>query len=95
MMDSDALVVDYAARLVLLLLGGGLILSFLRLVMGPSLPDRVAALDTIATLALCSIAVTCILSDRPVLLDVAMVVALMVFLGTVAFAKYVEKRVER
>jgi multicomponent Na+:H+ antiporter subunit F len=94
-MDSDPFVVDYAARLTLLLLSGGMILAFLRLVRGPSLPDRVAALDTVATLALCAIAVTCILSGQSVFLDVAMVVALVVFLGTVAFAKYVEKRVER
>jgi multicomponent Na+:H+ antiporter subunit F len=87
--------VDYASRLVLILLGSGLILSFLRLVKGPSLPDRVAALDAIAMLALCYIAVASILSGWAVYLDVAMVLALVVFLGTVGFARYVEKRAHR
>ena len=95
MIDAEPSVVEYAARLTLILLGAGLILSFLRLVKGPSLPDRVAALDAAAMLALCFIAVVCVLSGRSVFLDVAMVLALVVFLGTVAFARYIEKRADR
>lgn len=66
-------------------------LAFVRLVRGPSLPDRVVALDLMSTLAVGIIAVYAIATDQPVFLDVAIVLALIAFLGTVAFARYVEK----
>lgn len=69
-----------------------LFLAFARLVRGPSLPDRVVALDLIATLTVGMIVVYTITTRQPVLLDVAIVVALVSFLGTVAFAQYVERR---
>ena len=67
-------------------------LAFLRLVRGPSLPDRVVALDLIGTFAVGIIAAYDIATEQPILLDAATVVALVAFLGTVAFAHYVEKR---
>jgi multicomponent Na+:H+ antiporter subunit F len=69
-----------------------LFLAFFRLVRGPSLPDRVVALDLIGTLAVGIIAAYDIATDQPVLLDAATVVALVAFLGTVAFARYVERK---
>ncbi len=69
------------------------ILAFVRLVRGPTLPDRVVALDLIATLMIGIIAVYAIATDEPVLLDLAIVLALISFLGTVAFAHYIERRV--
>ena len=69
-----------------------LFLAFARLVRGPSLPDRVVALDLMGTLAVGVIAVQAIQAGQPVSLDVAIVVALIVFLGTAAFAQYLERR---
>ncbi len=68
------------------------ILAFVRLVRGPTLPDRVVALDLIATLMIGIIAIYSIATDEPVLLDLAIVLALISFLGTVAFAHYIERR---
>ncbi len=64
------------------------ILAFVRLVRGPSLPDRVVALDLISSLMIGIIAVYAIATD-----DLAIVLALISFLGTVAFANYIERRV--
>jgi multicomponent Na+:H+ antiporter subunit F len=69
------------------------ILAFVRLLRGPSLADRVVALDLITTLMIGIIAVYAIGTDEPVLLDLAIVLALISFLGTVAFAHYIERRV--
>lgn len=77
---------------ILPLLSVAIVLAFVRLVRGPSLPDRVAALDLIATLGVGMIAVYAIATDQPVFLDVAIVLALISFLGTVAFAYYLERR---
>jgi multicomponent Na+:H+ antiporter subunit F len=70
----------------------GLFLAFARLVRGPSLPDRVVALDLIAVISAAFIAVYAIDSGQSVFLDAAIVLGLITFLGTVAFARYVERR---
>ena len=70
-------------------------LSFFRLLRGPSLPDCVVALDLMTTLALGIIALLTIYSGKSVFLDVAIVLALISFLGTVAFARYIEQRERR
>lgn len=77
---------------VLPLLGGALVLAFVRLVRGPSLPDRVVALDLMATLIIAISATYAVATDRPAYLDAAIVLALITFLGTVAFAYYLHRR---
>jgi len=74
------------------LLGAGFLLAFIRLVIGPSLPDRVVALDLIATLSVATIGTYAIATDQQVFVDVAIVLALIAFLGTIAFAQYIERR---
>jgi multicomponent Na+:H+ antiporter subunit F len=69
-----------------------LFLSFIRLARGPSLPDRVVALDVITVIVAGILAVNTIDSGRAVFLDAAIVLALMSFLGTVAFGRYLERR---
>ena len=69
-----------------------LFLAFARLVRGPSLPDRVVALDLIAVIRAAFLAVYAVDSRQPVFLDAAIVLGLITFLGTVAFARYVERR---
>lgn len=78
--------------LVLAFLSIAIVFSFIRLFRGPSLPDRVVALDLMAMLGIGIIANYAIATNQPVMLDVATVVALISFLGTVAFAYYVERR---
>ncbi|CAN5653573.1 hypothetical protein BH20CHL7_BH20CHL7_04150 [soil metagenome] len=68
-----------------------LVLTFLRLALGPNLMDRVVALELTATLVVGVIAATSIASGTPVLLDVAIALALVAFIGAVAFARYAER----
>lgn len=79
-------------NLVFAMLTAALALALLRLVRGPSLPDRVVALDLIAVIAVGMIAIYAIDLNQQVFLEVGVVVALIAFLGTVAFAQYVERR---
>lgn len=71
------------------------VFAFVRLLRGPSLPDRVVALDLISTAGVAVAGVYAIGTGRTVFLDVAVVIALIAFLGTVAFAHYIENLVER
>ena len=68
-----------------------IVLAFIRLALGPSLPDRVVALDmmTISIVAFCGLAA--IRYDAPAFLDVAVVLALVGFLATVALARFAER----
>jgi multicomponent Na+:H+ antiporter subunit F len=77
---------------VLPLLVLGVIFAFFRLLQGPSLPSRVIALDMVSILGIGIIVVYAMISDQPVFIDVASVLALVSFLGTIAFAAYVERR---
>jgi multicomponent Na+:H+ antiporter subunit F len=77
---------------VLPLLVFGVIFSFIRLLQSPSLPGRVIALDMMSVLGIGIIVVYAVVTNQPVFVDVASVLALVSFLGTVAFAAYVERR---
>jgi len=72
-------------------LAAGFALAFLRLVRGPSLPDRIVALDVMAMIGVALLVMNAIVANEPLMLDVAMGMALIFFLGTVAFARYLEK----
>ena len=63
-----------------------------RVLRGPSDPDRVLALDMIGLLSVSFIAVVAVASQQAVLLDAAIALALVSFLGTVAFARFIERR---
>jgi multicomponent Na+:H+ antiporter subunit F len=84
---SAGLIVAY------LLLATGMLTAFWRLVVGPSLPDRVVALDVLATMAIGVLALAAMQSGEKILLDVALAIALITFLGTVALAMSLEKGV--
>jgi multicomponent Na+:H+ antiporter subunit F len=73
-----------------------LIMSFLltvvRLVRGPSVADRVVALDSLFILGMAFIAVYVIATGRDVYLDIAIALGLVGFLATVAYARFVFQR---
>lgn len=92
---SEMALVDWTASAALLLLAAGMVLALARLVRGPSLPDRVVALDLMSTITVGIIAVHSVLSGETVYLDAAVILALIAFLGTVAFARYLAMRGNR
>lgn len=83
---------DYLSYIILPLLSISVLLVFIRFLKGPSLADRVVALDLIVTIGLAMMAIYAIISKQESFLDIAMIFALIAFLGTVAFSYYLEKR---
>jgi multicomponent Na+:H+ antiporter subunit F len=73
------------------LLAISLLMALVRLFRGPSLPDRIVALELTSMLSVGIILVQVIEIGESLLLDVAIVVALMAFLGTITFAYYAER----
>ncbi|MEX2592318.1 MAG: cation:proton antiporter [Anditalea sp.] len=83
---------DYLYYVILPVLALAILLIFIRFVQGPRLADRVIALDLLLTTGIGIIAVYSVYSDQPTFLDIAMIMALIAFLGTVAYSYYLEKR---
>jgi multicomponent Na+:H+ antiporter subunit F len=85
----DTLVfLDAVVYVSLVALSVALGLGLLRLIRGPTLPDRIVALELVATLLVGVVAVHAIGTREPVYLDVGILLALVAFLGAVAFARF-------
>ncbi len=78
--------------IILPILTFSVLLIFYRFLKGPSISDRVIALDLLITTGIGIIAIYSIVSEQSTFLDIAMILALIAFLGTVAFSYYLEKR---
>lgn len=80
-----------SAAVALTMLAAAACLTFIRLLKGPTLPDRVVALDLIGVLMVCILVVAAAAHEQQAFLDVGMVVALISFVGTVAYSRYIER----
>jgi multicomponent Na+:H+ antiporter subunit F len=85
-MNFDALDVSFA------FLGASLVLALARAARGPSLPDRVVGLELTSMTSVGIVLVRAVQVGSGYFLDIAMVLALVAFLGSVALAYYIEKR---
>ncbi|UXZ55016.1 cation:proton antiporter [Halomonas sp. 7T] len=74
-----------------IIMGLALILTFVRVVRGPSLPDRVVALELFSTTVVGLVGVYAIQSGVASFLDAAIVIALMGFLAAIGFARFLER----
>lgn len=80
---------DYATLIAQILLIIAFILVTIRLILGPTLSDRILCLDMLATLGIGFIAIFAIRTTQFAYIDVAIALGLIGFLATVAFARYV------
>ena len=76
----------FAICLIVLLLS--VIILLWRVYLGPTLYDRVIAVNSIGTLAVLLIGVVGFLTERPDFLDIALLYALINFIGTIAVLKF-------
>ena len=76
-----------AGAIALLALG----IAFLRLLLGPTIPDRAVALDGMTIIAVSLIVFAAFRAGRVIYVDVALVYGVVSFLGVVALARYVER----
>ncbi|NCA68845.1 MAG: cation:proton antiporter [Sphingobacteriia bacterium] len=73
-----------------ILMGAAVILALLRLVLGPTAPDRVVAADTLTIIMTLVIVGLALLFVNPVYLDIALVFGVLAFVGVVAIARAIE-----
>jgi multicomponent Na+:H+ antiporter subunit F len=82
---------EVVTQAALVTLGVALLIAVVRLVKGPTLPDRIVAMDLVGVLVVGLIVVLAASTGVPATLDAALVIALIGFVGTVAYATYVER----
>lgn len=63
----------------------------LRILWGPTVPDRLVALDAIGVTLISSIALLSVLFETAFFMEVILLIAIMSFIGTIAFSKFIEK----
>lgn len=90
-MTSDT-ILNAAIGLALLLLSIALLMTVLRIVRGPTLPDRVLGLDMLVAIAIGFIAVIAVKTGFSLYIDIAIALGLVGFLATIAFARFVLTR---
>ena len=83
---------DVALLVALALLSASFLLTVYRVLLGPTLPDRVLALDMLVVTAVGFIAVLGIKTGNTLYLDIAIALGLVGFLATVAFARFILSR---
>ena len=71
-----------------------MIFGVIRIVLGPTVPDRVVGLDTINTLVIAVMIILGAAYDEVIYIDVAIVYALLSFVGTLYIAKHLEGDLE-
>ena len=91
--DITVIETGIVAALALTAIGG--LAGCVRLVLGPSLADRVVSLDLVTVLLIAIAALMALKTGEAVYLDLGLALALVGFLATVAFARYAERRPER
>ena len=69
----------------------GIVLSFVRLILGPTIADRAVALDGMTIISISLIVFIAYFSNRIIYLDVAIVYGLISFIGIVAISRYLAR----
>ena len=77
---------------VMVVVGAAMLLALWRLVRGPTAPDRILALDTLYVATIAQVVLLGMLDETEVYFEIALIIAMLGFFGTVVLSKYVVRR---
>ena len=66
------------------------LLALIRVFLGPTVPDRVVGVDTVNTLVVASMIVLGAAYNRAIYIEIAIIYALLSFIGTIFIARYIK-----
>ncbi|PZD96155.1 Na(+)/H(+) antiporter subunit F1 [Paenibacillus sambharensis] len=75
----------------LIILSFSVLTGLVRVLLGPSMPDRIIALDTIGINLIGIVAILSVMQRTQTYLEIILLIGIVAFLGTIAFSKYIEK----
>jgi multicomponent Na+:H+ antiporter subunit F len=82
---------DVLVYLAATLAGVAFVLALIRFILGPSSADRIIAFDSLTIISMTGIVLVALAEGRGIYLDVALVYALLSFLGVIVVARYIER----
>ena len=77
----------------LIFFGIAILITFVRIVIGPTFPDRVIAMDVIGVNLISAMAIISILFHTRAFFDVILVLGILAFISTISFSKFLERGV--
>jgi multisubunit Na+/H+ antiporter MnhF subunit len=89
--SPDLPVPDWVVTASAVMLGLAVLCCFIRFSLGPRTPDRIVAFDLLASLVIASLLLTGIATGSPFYLQTVLGFSLVLFLGTVALARYLDR----
>lgn len=84
--------IDMAIAATMVVVGLSMLLALWRLVRGPTAPDRILALDTLYVSTIAEVVLLGMLEETETYFEIALVIAMLGFFGTVVLSKYVVRR---
>ncbi|MCD9047824.1 MULTISPECIES: K+/H+ antiporter subunit F [unclassified Luteimonas] len=84
--------IDIAVVAGMVVVGSAMLLSLIRLIRGPSAPDRILALDTLYVSTIAQLILFGMHLDSEIYFEAALIIAMLGFFGTVVLSKYVIRR---
>lgn len=85
--------IEVMLKVSLVLFAIAIAIALLRIILGPSMPDRVLALDVIGVNLISAIAVVSILLKTTAFLEAILILGILSFIGTIAYSKFIERGV--
>lgn len=82
--------IETILSIALVLFGIAIVIAFIRIVIGPTFPDRVIAMDVVGVNLISCIAIVSILYDTRAFYDVILVLGILAFISTISYAKFLE-----
>ncbi|MEL1262793.1 K+/H+ antiporter subunit F [Pseudoxanthomonas putridarboris] len=84
--------IQYAIAGSMMVVGASMLMALWRVLRGPTVPDRILALDTLNIAAIAELMLFGMYLDTPVYFEAALIIALLGFVSTVVLSKYVIRR---
>lgn len=75
----------------LIIFGIAIIITFIRIIIGPTFPDRVIAMDVVGVNLISIIAIIAIIYQTHVFYDVILILGILAFISTISYSKFLER----
>ena len=85
--------IEMIVKIAILCIAVAILALLYRVIKGPSIPDRIVALDAIGVNLVAVVALASIFMKTNAFLEIILLIGILSFIGTVAFSKYLEKGV--
>lgn len=75
----------------LLIFGIAIVITFIRIIIGPTFPDRVIAMDVVGVNFISIIAIIAVIYHTHVFYDVILILGILAFISTISYSKFLER----